>query len=236
MKEASALVLLPGLACDAEVWSDVIDGLGGLADCRVADITGASSIAEMAEAVLAMAPERFAAAGHSLGGYVCFEILRRAPERVTRLALIGTSARPDTESASGRRRRLIERVEAGGFEQIVEDLLPSIVARERREDSALVERLGSMMRRVGPEAFCRQQRAIIERPDSRPDLPRIVVPTLVAAGDEDALMPGDVQQEMADGIPGARRATIEGCGHTTPLERPERVESLLRAWLTDEDR
>jgi len=91
--DRAALVLIPGLACDGEVWSDTIADLAELADCHVADITQALSIADMAEAVLASAPDRFALAGHSLGGYVSFEILRRAPERVTRLALIGTSAR-----------------------------------------------------------------------------------------------------------------------------------------------
>lgn len=230
-----ALLCIPGLACDLESWTDAIQDLADVARCQVADITQAESIAAMADTVLADAPPRFALAGHSLGGYVSFEILRRAPERVTRLALIGTSARPDSAAVSERRRRMIASAEAGGFEQLVDGLLPSVVARHRLDNPELIERLRSMMLRVGPATFCRQQRAIIERPDSRPGLPNIAVPTLVAAGDEDVLMPAEVQTEMADGITGARRITIERCGHTAPLETPERVSTLLRDWLLDQD-
>jgi len=231
--DRAALVLVPGLACDGEVWSDTIADLAELADCHVADITQAGSVADMAEAVLASAPDRFALAGHSLGGYVSFEILRRAPGRVTRLALIGTSARPDAPTVAGRRRNMIERAESGEYDQVVEELLPAVIARERRSDGELIECVRSMMQRVGPASFCQQQRAVIERVDSRPDLSRIDVPTLVSAGDQDALMPSEVQEEMAERIPNARLATIEACGHTTPLERPQQVATLLREWLTD---
>ncbi len=234
VRDVTSLVLVPGMTCDGEVWSDVIEDLAAHVDAHVTDIAQAGSIGEMAASVLAKAPDRFALAGHSLGGYVSFEILRRSPERITRLALIGTSARPDTPAVSERRRRMIARTESGGFEQVVEGLLPSVVARERRDDRELIERLGAMMRRVGPTAFCQQQRAIIERPDSRPTLGNIAVPTLVAAGDEDLLMPAEVQAEMAEAIPIAHRATIDRCGHIAPLERPERLTALLRAWLKDD--
>lgn len=234
--DRAALVLIPGLACDGEVWSDTIADiadLAELADCHVADITQALSIADMAEAVLASAPDRFALAGHSLGGYVSFEILRRAPERVTRLALIGTSARPDTPTVAARRRKMIERAESGEYDPVIEGLLPAVIARQRQNDEELVERVRSMMQRVGSESFCQQQRAVIDRADSRPDLLKIKVPTLVAAGDEDALMPSEVHKEMVERIPNAQRATIEACGHTTPLERPQDLAALLREWLAD---
>lgn len=233
VSDRASLVLVPGLACDEQVWFDAIGYLADVADCHVADITGTVSIADMAEAVLADAPDRFALAGHSLGGYVSFEILRRAPERVIRLALIATSARADSVAVSARRMKMIERTGSGEYDQVVEELLPAVIARERRSDGELIECVRSMMQRVGPASFCQQQRAVIERVDSRPDLSRIDVPTLVAAGDQDALMPWEVQEEMAERIPNARLATIEACGHTTPLERPQQVATLLREWLTD---
>lgn len=231
MKDQPTLLLVPGLACDGDVWADPVQGLTDLAYCHIADITQADSIAAMADAVLADAPPLFALAGHSLGGYVSFEIFRRVPRRVTKLALIGTSARPDTAAVSERRRRMIASTEAGAFEQVVERLLPSVVARHRLDDAELIERVRSMIRRVGAANFCRQQRAIIGRADSRPDLARITIPTLIAAGDEDVLMPSEVQAELADGIPGARRVTIERCGHMAPLENPEPLIALLREWL-----
>ncbi|MGB0620102.1 MAG: alpha/beta fold hydrolase [Myxococcota bacterium] len=231
MSGIPTLILVPGLGCDAEVWSETIENLGDVATCRVADVSAGASIPEMAAAVLSDAPARFALAGHSLGGYVAFEILRRAPERVDHLALIGTSARPDVSEVSDRRRAMIALCESGLYERVIEGLIPSVVARARRDDAVLTERLTSMMNRVGAENFCRQQQAIIDRADSRPDLARIRVPTLIAAGDEDALMPASTQREMFEAISSADRVTIEGCGHSTPLERPHEIASALRSLL-----
>ena len=235
MKDAPTLLCIPGLGCDHDSWADAIDLLGEIAECHVADISRADSIGAMAETVLTHAPPRFALAGHSLGGYVSFEILRRAPGRVKKLALIGTSAQPDTPAVSKRRRRMIETAEAGDFEALVEGLVPSVIARHRVDNPKMVERLKAMMLRLGPATFCRQQHAIIDRPDSRPDLSRIAIPTVVVVGDEDALMSEEAQSEMADGISGARRVTLERCGHTTPLEEPERVATVLRDWLGDHE-
>lgn len=231
MSELPTLVLVPGLGCDGEVWSETMGALVDVAACRIADISAGASIREMADAVIEGAPERFALAGHSLGGYVAFEVMRRAPERVDHLALIGTSARPDLPDVSERRRAMISLCESGRYEQVIEGLIPSVVACARRDDTVLTERLRSMMKRVGAETFCRQQRAIIDRVDSRPELARIRVPTLVAAGDEDALMSAATQLEMLEVIPRANRVTVEGCGHTTPLERPDEIASALRSLL-----
>ncbi len=173
-----ALILLPGLLCDRALWAPQLEGLGDVADMSVADFTQADSMAAMAETVLRTAPSRFALAGLSMGGYVAFEIMRRAPERVERLALLDTSARPDTPEQTQARRDLIALAQQGDFKGVTPRLLPRWVHPSRVHDAALVETVTAMTRRVGRDAFIRQQTAIMNRPDSRPGLAAITCPTL----------------------------------------------------------
>lgn len=225
------LVLLPGLLNDHRLWEAQVDALAPLAECRVADLTQDDSLAAMAARVLAAAPERFALAGLSMGGYVALEILRRAPERVERLALLDTTARPDAPEQTQRRKDAVAIARAGGFDKIMPTMLPALV----HPDHMALERVGGvakdMARAVGPDAFARQQNAIMHRPDSRPGLPRIGCPTLVLVGADDAATPPDRAEEMADLIPGARLTVIEHCGHLSTLEQPEAVNAAMRQWL-----
>ncbi|HTH27278.1 MAG TPA: alpha/beta hydrolase, partial [Sphingobium sp.] len=176
----SDLVLLPGLICDERLWRDVIAGLGGRA--TVADLTQDDSMAAMAARTLANAPARFALAGLSMGGYVAFEIMRQAPERVTHLALLDTSARPDTEERRETRRKGIEMIGQGKFIGVSRGLLGQLVARHHL-GTPLAEEVQAMSERVGQEAYIRQQVAIMNRVDSRPTLAQIKVPTLVGVGE-----------------------------------------------------
>jgi len=218
-----ALVLLPGALCDAALWRHQIAGLADIADIRVGDLTRDASIATMAARVLAGAPPRFALAGISLGGYVALEILRRAPERVLRLALLDTSARPET----GIETMLARGNGAGG----VSGLMNLLLHPKRLGDRRLATILGAMAERVGQKAFRLQQQAILARPDSRPDLPAIRCPTLLLCGRQDQLAPPDLHEEMAAAIAGARLMVLEDCGHLAPLEQPEPVTAALREWL-----
>ncbi|MBX6366588.1 MAG: alpha/beta fold hydrolase [Rhodospirillales bacterium] len=228
------LVLLPGLLCDAALWAPQVSALRGLADpIMIGDLTRHDSMAGMAEAVLAEAPPRFALAGLSMGGYCAFEIMRRAPERVTRLALLDTSARPDTDEQRARRRGLIELAEKGEFKGVTPRLLPLLIHPDRLGDEALTATVMGMAERVGKEAFLRQQKAIMGRPDSRPDLARINCPTLVLVGRQDALTPVALHEEMAAGIPGARLVIIEDSGHLATLEKPEAINAALEDWLAN---
>jgi pimeloyl-ACP methyl ester carboxylesterase len=229
--ERQELVLLPGLLCDAALWQAQVEALADVATCRVADVTGRDSMAELAQAVLAAAPPRFALAGLSMGGYVAQEIVRQAPERVTRLALLDTSARADTEEQRARRRGLIELAQKGRFKGVTPRLLPQLVAPRRLTDQQLVETVLGMAARVGRDGFLRQQKAILGRPDGRDDLARIRVPTLVACGREDQLTPLALHEEMAALIPGARLVVFGNAGHLPPLERPEAVSEALLDWL-----
>lgn len=225
------LAFLPGLLCDAALWRHQIEALAGLAEARIADFTRQETIAGMARAVLASMPERFALAGLSMGGYVAFEIMRQAPARVLRLALLDTRAGPDSPEDATRRRGLIELAEKGEFKGVTPRLLPLFLHPARHEDAALTGEVRAMAERVGRDAFIRQQKAILGRPDSRPTLVTIACPTLVLCGRQDALTPVGDHMAMAAGIREARLRVIEDCGHLATLERPEAVNEALEAWL-----
>jgi pimeloyl-ACP methyl ester carboxylesterase len=233
MVNKTPLLLLPGLLCDAALWRGQIDDLTDIAEPVVADLTHDDSVTAMARTVLAMAPPRFALAGLSMGGYVAQEILRQAPERVLRLALLDTSARPDTAEQSARRRGLIELAERGEFKGVTPRLLPVFLHPARLTDRPLTEAVMAMAERVGKEAFLRQQRAIIGRIDSRPSLAAIKCPALVLCGREDQLTPLELSEEIAGLIPGAHLQIVENCGHLSTMERPWEVSVLLRQWLTE---
>jgi pimeloyl-ACP methyl ester carboxylesterase len=224
------LALLPGALCDAALWRHQIAGLADIADVRVGDLTRDDSIGAMAARALASLPPRFALAAFSLGGYVALEIMRRAPDRVTRLALLDTSARPEpsAEVESGMPASTAEPARAAGATPMTTLLVHPMRLGDRR----LATILAAMADRVGRKAFLRQQQAILRRPDSWPDLAAIRCPTLLLCGRQDRLAPPALQQKMADAIPGARNVVIEDCGHLSPLERPEMVTKALRDWLS----
>lgn len=226
------LLLLPGLLCDARLWRDCLPPLLNLAVPRVADLSQDDSVGAMAARALAlMAGEaRFAVAGLSMGGYVALEIWRQAGARVSHLALLDTSARPDTPEQTKRRLDLIALSRRGQFKGVTPRLLPMLVHPARLE-TPLAAEVSEMAARIGQEGFFRQQQAIMSRPDSRPDLPRIAVPTLVACGEADLLTPPELHDEMAGLIPGAERVSFAGAGHLPTMEVPEEVGAVMGAWL-----
>ena len=225
------LLLLPGLICDARLWDAQVRALAARATVQVADLTTAGTMAALAADVLAKAPTgRFALVGLSMGGYCALEIVRQAPERVAALALLDTSARPDTPESTANRRRLVA-LAAQNYERVVEELLPKLVAPAHLSDPAITGAVRAMAGAFDATSFARQQEAIISRADSRPLLPSIACPTLVLCGREDALTPLAIHEEMAAAIPGARLVVLEGSGHLSPLERPAAVTAALAAWL-----
>jgi pimeloyl-ACP methyl ester carboxylesterase len=226
------LVLLPGLNATSRLFEAQVQGLADIADALIPDLTGHDSVGALADSVLAAAPERFALAALSMGGYVAFEIMRQAPQRVGRLALLDTQAGPDTPEVAERRRRLVDIAESGDFERVLTLLAwTDLVATTRASDDSLEAVIYGMGREVGPAAFARQERAILGRPDSRPLLPSIRCPTLVLVGDDDRITPRPKAEEMAAGIEGASLVVIPACGHLSALERPDEVNDALRGWL-----
>jgi pimeloyl-ACP methyl ester carboxylesterase len=232
MAERTPLVLVPGLLCTRALWGPQLAGLADIADMSVADHTRHDSMVKIAASILAAAPPRFALAGLSMGGYISYEIVRQAPERVTRLALLDTGSRADTAERSEQRRQLIATAEREGVRKVQVDLLPVLLHKPRLTDKPLVDTIVRMGVDTGLEAFRRQQMALIGRPDNRPLLPNIHCPTLVLVGREDALTPVELSQEIVSGIPGAGLEIVPECGHLSTLERPEAVNRALRAWLT----
>ena len=233
MADRAPLLFLPGLLCDARLWRDQVAGLADVADARVADLTLDDSLAAMARRALDGAPERFALAALSMGGYVAFEILRQAPERVTRLALLATSAAPDSPDRAARRRAAMKSLASGRFMGVTRRLLPQLIHPERVA-TPLGDEVRAMAERVGGAAFLRQQTAILGRPDSRPMLASIAVPTLVAVGVADVLTPVAESRAMFRAIPGASLHVFGRCGHLPAMERPEKTTALLRGWLADD--
>ena len=225
------ILLLPGLLCDHRLYAGQLPALATRMEVTVADLTGSDSIAGLAAHVLATAPARFALVGLSMGGYLAFEILRRAPERVTRLALLDTQARADTDEAKARRRGLMELAQKGEFKGVTPRLLPLFVHPDALADPQIVATVQSMAESTGKDGFLRQQTAIMHRPDSRPGLRAIACPTLILAGREDQLTPVALQLEMAKVIPDATLVLLPRCGHLAPLERPEPVTRQLMGWL-----
>ncbi len=229
--ETLPTLLIPGLGTDSRLYEKQIPALWQFGPVMVANQSRRNSMAAIAEDILAHAPPQFALAGLSMGGYVAFEIMRQAPERVRKLALLDTSARPDTPEQTERRKLQFEIVKEGRFAEIPGMLFPALVHANRREDTALRALVYDMFFALGPEAHIRQQAAIMGRKDSRPDLSAIRCPVLVLAGDGDELTPPAVAQEIADAIPGAKLVIAPDCGHLSTLERPEFVSGILVEWL-----
>lgn len=224
------LVFLPGLLCDAALWHLQAEALADVADTHIANLTRDGSIQGMARRVLAEAPARFALAGLSMGGYVALEIMRQAPERVMRLALVDTMASLDAPERTRQRVGMKALAERGRFLGISPQLLPNLI-HPSRIGTPVADEVIAMGKRVGRDAFLRQQQAIIDRPDSIPTLASITVPTLIIVGENDKLTPVDEAQKMHASIPGSCLKILPECGHLPPLEWPERTTELLRNWL-----
>jgi pimeloyl-ACP methyl ester carboxylesterase len=225
-------VLIPGLLCTPRLYADQLPALWRRGPVMVASHRHDDTMAAIAARILAAAPPRFALAGLSMGGYLAFEIMRQAPGRVSRLALLNTSARPDTAEQAARRREQVAQTRAGQFPEVADALWRRWVRPARQGDSALREVVRQMAAETGPDGFARQQAAITRRADSRPGLASIGCPVLVVAGADDDVTPPELAAEIADGIPGARLTVLDDCGHLSALEQPAAVTMALTGWLT----
>ncbi|WP_375157179.1 alpha/beta fold hydrolase [Bradyrhizobium sp. RDT46] len=234
MDQITPILLVPGLASSARIYAPVIPALWRLGPVMIANHIRDDNMADIAARVLSEAPPRFALAGHSMGGYIALEIMRRAPERVMKLALINTQARPDTPEATARRRGLMERARRGELRAIREESFPELVHPSRRDDAGILELVHAQDEDVGVEGYLRQQAAIIARVDSRPSLSAISCPTLVLTGDADNTIPNAFSKEMAEAIAGARLVILDRCGHLPQAEQPDATARALTEWLGTE--
>lgn len=226
------LVLIPGLLCTAELYAPQLRALRDVARMQVADHTCCASIDDLVTSILAAAAPTFALCGLSMGGYIAFEIMRRAPERVTKLALLNTAAKADTPERSAGRFALVARAEHEGLGAVAKTLWPGWIHPDRMADAALLATVASMAAHTGVTHFARQQTAIAHRADSISGLAAIGVPTLVLVGRHDQATTVADADVMASGIKGSTLTVIENCAHLSTLEQPDAVNCALSTWLT----
>jgi pimeloyl-ACP methyl ester carboxylesterase len=228
---ALPLLLVPGLTCSARLWGPQIEALWRFGPVMVADHRRDDSVEAIARRILQDAPPRFALAGLSMGGYIAFAMLRQAPERIVKLALLDTSARPDMPEQTAGREIQIAMAQSGRFAELPEQSIERYLHPDHQSDPVLTGLVRRMAEDTGAEAFVRQMRAIMGRPDSRPLLGAIRCPTLMLVGDGDVATPPEVAREIAAGIAGSTLVVVPQCGHLSTLERPQEVNAALSDWL-----
>lgn len=231
----NSVILLPGLACDEEVFAHQAAALRGVAQVHISDAhTRAATLPEMAQLLLEEHPGPHGLVGVSMGGMLALELHRQAPERVRAMALLGTSARPDTPELIQLRTQACELFATGRMDEVLRANVLFAFHPTHQKQPGLVGRYLAMLGRAGPNQLIAQNRAVMARVDSRPHLPHISCPVLVACGEADLLTPVEVSREMVDLLPEAARAAMEivpGAGHMLTMEQPERVSALLLRWV-----
>jgi pimeloyl-ACP methyl ester carboxylesterase len=226
--------------CDWTVWEHQISALSDLADSQVMEWGPThASLAGMAEATLAAAPEKFALAGHSMGGRVAFEVFRQAPERVTHIAVMNTGVTPLPAGEAGieeerGRRRLLQLARDEGIRVMAQEWLKGMIPDHRQGDRDLTERIIQMFERKDADIFETQMLALLGRADARPLLSQIHCPALVLTGQDDIWSPPARHQEIADAIgPTATLVLVPKSGHMSTMEWPREVARALRVWLME---
>ncbi|MEN5041968.1 alpha/beta hydrolase [Stenotrophomonas sp. TWI1149] len=230
MTDRFPLLLLPGLLNDAELWRAQIADLSDIADCIVGDQTRGETMQAVVEDVLAQAPARFALAGFSLGGFVAQAILRTAPERVLRLALIDTSIHADSPERA--RQRQTQRASVrlpGKFHGFGDTLMRSYIDASRLDDYVLVQRVRDMTARLGAEVFLRQ--SALDRVDGHDVLAGYRDPLLIVCGANDRVTPLAISEEMHALVAHSNLVVLPDCGHLAPMEKPDEVSAAMRDWL-----
>lgn len=229
------LLLLPGLLCDETIWGEQIRGLSRYARVKVACYGDADSMAEMAQRALQGLPDRFAVAGHSMGGRVAMEIVGAAPDRVTRLALFDTGLRPAGPGEREKRMALVDIARAKGMRALSDAWLPPMVHPRRRENAAFMRRLEDMVRGFTPALFEAQIRALLNRPDAALTLAfapaRLKEKLLAGVGREDGWSPVEQHEEIIRAAGAGTLVVFEDAGHMAPIEAPGSVNAALKEWL-----
>ena len=229
MKEP--LILLPGMMCDARLFDPQIARFSVERPIMVIPLTGHDSFIGLTEEILANAPPRFALAGLSMGGITAMEIIRQAPERVTRLALLDTNPLAEAEEKALARNPQIDEVNAGGLRKVMRDEMKPMYLADGPNTGSILDLCMAMAESLGPEVFEQQSRALQNRPDQCDTLRDIQVPTLVLCGEQDGLCPPERHQMMRDLIANAELQIIAGAGHLPTLEQPEQTNAAIQTWL-----
>jgi len=226
------VILIPGLGERDWLWAHQLDHLREVADPSVLAMTQQPTRAAMAESVLKKAPARFALAGHDLGGWVALEVAARAPERIAKLILINTWARPDPEACEQWRHRM-RRIESGEFAAVLEERLRTLFHPDCYRDEPFMAWFRRLQRDLSADTYRRQVEALVRDYDTMALLPKIAGPTLVIHGREDRLVSRDDRNLLCRDIRKATPALVEDCGHVAPMEQPQAVTALMRLFLQE---
>jgi pimeloyl-ACP methyl ester carboxylesterase len=221
------------MMCDARVFAPQINDLSRDMAVQVACVARGETIRDMAQMVLDQAPARFALAGHSMGGIVAMEVLRRAPERVSRIALISTTPLAETPEQAAWREPHIVKAQAGRLDEAMAGSLPAENFAPTPARNAILQMVIDMAYVFGAECFIRQSRALQRRPDAQKVLRQTKVPTLILCGAHDKMTPVKRHEFMAELIPVARLEVLEAAGHMPSLEAPDQVTAALRGWMKE---
>jgi pimeloyl-ACP methyl ester carboxylesterase len=225
------LLFIPGLLCTAELFAPQVATLWPYGPITVASTLEGETIAQMASAILAQAPPEFALIGLSMGGMISLEIMRQAPERVRKLALLSTSAQPASPEQAAVYERLLAQARQGDATTVLGEALISVLYPAHQTDLALQAVNRRMGAAIGVAGLARHVTAVLARADSRPSLAAIAVPTLVLVGEQDQLTPPDLARELAAGIAHAQLVIVPECGHGSTIEQPQAVNQALQEWL-----
>ena len=225
------LVLLPGMMCDARLFTPQIEAISSDRAVMTAPIHGHDRIEALAADVLEWAPPRFALAGLSMGGIVAMEVLRQAPDRIDRIALLDTNPRAEDQSVQASRKPQIEKVLAGGLWDVMRNELKPNYLTDGLNRGAILDLCMHMADALGPQAFVRQSLALMHRPDQTKTLAVAKLPALVLCGRDDALCPVHRHETMHELLAGSSLTILDGAGHLPTLEQPEATTCALRGWL-----
>ena len=234
------LLLPPGLVCDDAIWEHQASHFSKITTVKIPDYGLSDSLEKMAQVALRDAPERFAVAGHSMGGRVAFEIVRRVPERVAGVALLDTAYRSRATGEAGEQERvnrfaLLDVARSRGMRAMARQWIPRIVHPARLSDEAFITSVVEMIGRKTADIFAAQINALLNRPDAAPVLSALRSPTLILCGREDLWSPLGGHREMAALVPRSKLVIIENCAHMAPMECPEEVTAALGDWLESLD-
>lgn len=222
----TSLVLISGLLSNKLLWSHQVEHLNDIAEIQVVSPTQ-DTPDKMVQAILDEAPDNFALAGHSMGGWLCLEMMRAAPSRVRKLCLLNTTARSDSAEKKSKREQMIQKAENDQFQEVTEELTNRFVF-----NSHVKKAVEKMFLALGKEIFIQQEKSMLIRKECQSILPTIACPTLVIHSAQDQVFSYADHMELVSHIPNAKLAMIEDAGHMSPLEMPQAITSLLRYWIT----